>query len=93
MTKVKIRGVLRLAVLKGHSKIVLGALGCGAFDNPPEDVACCFVEVFGEEEFEDKGWFEDVVFAVIDNVRGEGGGRRGGGNYGIFFRALDGLVV
>jgi uncharacterized protein (TIGR02452 family) len=92
-TKTKIRGTLRLAVLKGHTKIVLGALGCGAFGNPPEDVAQCFVEVFEMEEFKGKGWFEDVVFAIIDNAKGSEGGKHGVGNYGIFYRALDGMIV
>jgi uncharacterized protein (TIGR02452 family) len=92
-TKTKIRGTLRLAVLKGHTKIVLGALGCGAFGNPPEDVAQCFVEVFKEEEFSGKGWFQDVVFAIIDNVRGSEGGKDGVGNFGIFYQALDGMIV
>jgi uncharacterized protein (TIGR02452 family) len=92
-TKTKIRGILRLAVLKGHTKLVLGALGCGAFGNPPEDVAQCFVEVFEEREFRHKGWFEDVVFAIMDNARGSEGGKDGVGNYGIFWRALNGMIV
>ena len=92
-TKTKIRGILRLAVLKRHTKIVLGALGCGAFGNPPADVAWCFVEVFEEEEFSGKGWFEDVVFAIIDNVRGSEGGKDGVGNFGIFYQVLDGMIV
>jgi uncharacterized protein (TIGR02452 family) len=92
-TKTKIRGILRLAVLKGHTKLVLGALGCGAFGNPPEDVAQCFVEVFDEEEFSRKGWFEDVVFAIMDNASGSEGGNNGVGNYGIFWRALNGMIV
>jgi len=91
-TKAKIRGVLRMAVVRGHSKIVLGALGCGAFGNPPEEVADCFVEVFEEEEFRG-GWFEDIVFAVLDNAKPGKGGEDGIGNYGVFFRALNGLIV
>ena len=90
--KAKIRGALRIAILKGHTKIVLGALGCGAFGNPPEDVARCFVSVFEEREFQG-GWFEDIVFAVLDNAKGKNGGENGQGNYGIFYRALHGMVV
>lgn len=90
--KQKIRGTLRIAVLKGHRKLVLGALGCGAFGNPPEEVAECFVEVFEEKEFQG-GWWEDVVFAILDNAGGNRGGKNGVGNYGIFYRALNGVVV
>ena len=92
ITKEKIRVVLRVSVRRGHTKIVLGALGCGAFGNPPEEVAQCFKEVFTEDEFTG-GWWEDVVFAVLDNERGDQGGKEGSGNFGIFYRALDGLVV
>ena len=41
LTKAKMRLTLRLAAIKGHSRLVLGALGCGAFKNPTEDVALC----------------------------------------------------
>ncbi|KAF2738256.1 hypothetical protein EJ04DRAFT_541440 [Polyplosphaeria fusca] len=90
--KKKIRVVLRLSALQGHTKIVLGALGCGAFANPPHEVAQCFLEVFQEDEFQG-GWWEDVVFAVLDNARGEDRGKDGTGNYGVFYRALEGVVV
>jgi uncharacterized protein (TIGR02452 family) len=88
----KIRVVLRVAALHGHTKIVLGALGCGAFGNPPLEVAHLFLEVFQEDEFRG-GWWEDVVFAVMDNARSGKGGKDGEGNFGIFYRALDGAVV
>lgn len=91
-TKEKIRVVLRLAAYKKHPKLVLGALGCGAFGNPPEEVSACFLEVFKESEFQG-GWFEDVVFAVLDNAKGDNGGKDGVGNFGVFYRALNGIVV
>ncbi|OCL01679.1 hypothetical protein AOQ84DRAFT_357767 [Glonium stellatum] len=90
LMKEKIRLVLRMAARNGHTKLVLGALGCGAFGNPPKDVAQCFLEVFHEKEFEG-GWWENVTFAVLDNVRH--GGEEGNGNFGIFYRTLDGVVV
>ncbi|EMD96865.1 hypothetical protein COCC4DRAFT_62362 [Bipolaris maydis ATCC 48331] len=93
-TKRKIRLVLRIAARNGHSRLVLGALGCGVFANPAEDVAQCFAEVFDEAEFQG-GWWEEVVFAVLDNVSsasGEGG-QNGSGNFGMFYRGLHGKVV
>lgn len=91
-TKRKIRLTLRVAALGGHTKLVMGALGCGVFGNPPKEVADCFLEVFRETEFQG-GWWEEVVFAIMDNARGDQGGRDGVGNYGQFYRVLHGQVV
>ncbi|KAH0544965.1 hypothetical protein FGG08_000891 [Glutinoglossum americanum] len=88
LMKSKIRMILRVSVLNGHRRLVLGALGCGAFRNPPGEVVECFREVFGEREFSG-GWWKDVVFAVMD----DGGGERGDGNFGVFWRGLNGVVV
>ncbi|CBX98194.1 hypothetical protein IAQ61_010292 [Plenodomus lingam] len=91
-TKRKIRLTLRVAATQGHGKLVLGALGCGVFANPPREVAQCFLEVFREREFAG-GWWEEVVFAVLDNVKGAEAGKHGLGNYGVFWRVLDGEIV
>ena len=91
-TKSKIRVALRVAALQGHRKLVLGALGCGVFGNPPPEVAKCFLEVLKEDEFQG-GWWEDIAFAVLDNTKGTMGGKTGIGNYGVFYRALDGEIV
>jgi uncharacterized protein (TIGR02452 family) len=91
-TKRKIRITLRIAAMKGHTKLVLGALGCGVFGNPPGEVANCFLEVLREKEFQG-GWWEDVVFAILDNVKGDQGGKDGVGNYGEFYRVLHDQVV
>ncbi|CAO2656383.1 Nn.00g051860.m01.CDS01 [Neocucurbitaria sp. VM-36] len=91
-TKRKIRITLRVAAHKGHTKLVLGALGCGVFGNPPKEVAECFLEVLREKEFQG-GWWEEVGFAVLDNVKGPRGGKDGEGNFGVFYRVLDGQVV
>ena len=89
----KIRLTLRVAAIKGHKKLVLGALGCGAFHNPREKVAECFLRVFEEPEFRG-GWWEEVVFAVLDTDTGQGkGGPQGSGNFGVFYRGLNGVVV
>ncbi|KAF2018508.1 hypothetical protein BU24DRAFT_345739 [Aaosphaeria arxii CBS 175.79] len=91
-TKEKIRIVLRIAAMKQHRKIVLGAMGCGAFMNPPQEVANCFADVLRENEFRG-GWWEDVIFAVLDNVKGDQGGKDGSGNFGIFYRTLNGIIA
>ena len=86
--KEKMRVVLRIAVLNKHRVLVLGALGCGAFGNPNVEVAQCWKEVFKEREF-GGGWWETVVFAVME----EGGQTDGNGNFGVFWRGLDGVEV
>ena len=60
------RNLLRLAGLKGHSRLVLGMLGCEHQERAPvEEIAECFLEVIGEQEFKG-GWFEKITFAVPD---------------------------
>ena len=65
ITKEKIRTMFNLAIHWENDSIVLGAFGCGAFANPPEDVAELFKEVLNEPEYKDK--FEKIVFAVLDD--------------------------
>lgn len=80
----KIRLMLRMTIRHKHTQLVLGAFGCGAFGNPREEVANIFVQVLAEKEFQG-GWWEDLVFAVLDDGRGP--------NFKVFHNALDGLVV
>lgn len=84
LTKDKMRLCLRMAAAKGHTMLLLGALGCGAFKNPSEEVADCWLEVLREAEFAG-GWFKAIWFAVYDT--------RNEGNFAIFRRALDGKTV
>ncbi|EUC47478.1 hypothetical protein COCMIDRAFT_3569 [Bipolaris oryzae ATCC 44560] len=58
----KIVLVLRMAAQQGVTRLVLGAMGCGAYGCPPRAVAREMKEVLGREEFE--GWFEVVGFAI-----------------------------
>ena len=65
LEKGHMRTMLNLAIHWENDSIVLGAFGCGAFANPPEDVAKLFKEVLSEPEYCDK--FEKIVFAVLDD--------------------------
>ncbi|KAF4453944.1 hypothetical protein F53441_3469 [Fusarium austroafricanum] len=84
LTKLKMRLCLRMAARRDHGLLVLGALGCGAFRNPPKEVAHCWKEVLEEPEFQG-GWWEEVWFAVFD--------KRDEGNLEIFQKVLDGVQV
>lgn len=83
-TKDKMRLTLRMAAAKGHDRLVLGALGCGAFHNPPEEIAETWKEVLLEDEFSG-GWWKEMWFAVLD--------RKNEGNFRIFDKVLGGIEV
>jgi len=61
----KIRTIVRLGLKNGNDSLVLGALGCGVFRNPPEQVAQLFKEVLNESEFKNK--YSRIIFAIIDD--------------------------
>lgn len=84
LTKKKMRLALRMAASKGHDSVVLGALGCGAFRNPPEEIADAWKEVLEEDEF-GGGWWRAVWFAVLDPGNE--------GNFELFEKVLNGLEV
>lgn len=65
MVKNKMRTIFRIGLDNGHDSLVLGALGCGAFRNPPHHVARLFHEVMEEKEF--SGKYRLVVFAILDD--------------------------
>ncbi|KUI63566.1 hypothetical protein VM1G_10302 [Cytospora mali] len=83
----KMRAVMRVAQMRGETKVVLGAWGCGAYGNPVGEIARAWRRVLlGGVEGRGKGkkrgakgidtmdtWesVEDVVFAVSDAVMAE----------------------
>jgi len=64
-TKQKIRIILHIALVNHHDSIVLSALGCGAYKNPPRHMAELFKEVLQEDLF--RGKFKVMVFAIFDD--------------------------
>lgn len=62
----RIRKVLTIGAGHGHEAIVLGAWGCGAFQNDPKVVAPLFERIL-REDF--AGAFRKVVIAVLDGTR------------------------
>lgn len=64
-TKRKIRTIFNIALFHNHTHLVLGAFGCGAFENPPNHVALLFKEVLEEPSY--KNQFSHIIFAILDN--------------------------
>ena len=65
ITRNKIRTIFRIGLAYGHDSLVLGAFGCGAFRNPPAEIARLFHEVMEEAEFKDK--FRLITFSIIED--------------------------
>jgi len=63
LLQTRIRRVLAIARAYGHAVLVLGAWGCGAFENDPQRTAKNFRESL-EHDF--GGAFSDIVFAITD---------------------------
>lgn len=62
ITKNKLRTILNIAIDNEVDILVLGAIGCGAFHNPPHHVALLFKEIFAEPVYQHA--FKKVVFAI-----------------------------
>ena len=63
LLQIRIHRVLEIARAFGHSSLVLGAWGCGAFHNDPKRTAIDFRDAL-ENDF--AGAFSDVWFAISD---------------------------
>ena len=68
----KIEMIFKVAILHNHHNIVLGALGCGAFHNPPYAIAVIFKDAV--EKY--KHYFKTIGFAILSPL--------GNNNFDIF---------
>lgn len=67
ITLEKIRTIFRIGMANFHDSLVLSAMGCGAFANPPAHIAKLFHQVIEEDEF--KNVFRFIDFAILDGYR------------------------
>jgi len=65
LTKEKMRTLFRVAKKHNHQTLILSALGCGAFCNPPHQIAALFRQVLQEAPY--KGAFAKIIFAIQDD--------------------------
>ncbi|UJR16839.1 hypothetical protein I4U23_003738 [Adineta vaga] len=87
-TRKKIENIFAIAHHHNHDCLILSALGCGAFKNPPEHVAKIFYSVI--EQY--AGFFDTIVFAIVDD-HNAGRQLNPEGNYQPFATILDGQTV
>ena len=76
----RLRRILDIAVAAGEEVVILGAFGCGAFENDPQAVATAARNVLADYLHA----FETIEFAIYCSPRDER-------NYGIFERAMKGM--
>jgi uncharacterized protein (TIGR02452 family) len=74
-TEKKIKNILATCIEKDVKIIILSALGCGAFKNPPDIVANIFYNVLVKQGY--KNYFDEVIFSIT------------GENYNIFKNIFD----
>lgn len=56
----KIEMIFKIAIVNNHTNLVLGALGCGVFANPPEEVS----DIFNELCQKYCKYFDNIYFAI-----------------------------
>ena len=82
MTKDKIRLMVSLAAQNGVKNLILGAWGCGVFNNDPTTMAQYFGEVLVGEGYSVD--FDNIVFAIINDHNSVGN------NFDIFNNKFNG---
>jgi uncharacterized protein (TIGR02452 family) len=73
----KIEMIFKVAMLHGHTSLVLGALGCGVYQNPPKVIANMFKLIIESYKY----CFKEIGFAVLSG--------NGNPNYDIFKACFD----
>jgi uncharacterized protein (TIGR02452 family) len=70
ITRNKIRDLVLICHQNRSKTLIFSALGCGAFNNPPEKVAELFHDVLVDE-----GWgklFDRIIFSIIEDHNSDG---------------------
>lgn len=76
--KNRCRRILQLGMYTNNRVLILGAFGCGAFDNKPEDISRIFKELIIDEYY--GMFFSKIVFAI------KGSSGKSLHNFDVFYR-------
>jgi uncharacterized protein (TIGR02452 family) len=60
LTTLKIESIFKVAIKHGHKTLILGALGCGAYRNPPIEIAKFFQQMIEKYQM----YFDEILFAI-----------------------------
>jgi uncharacterized protein (TIGR02452 family) len=63
----KIKMIIQVAKKYNHNTIIFGAMGCGAWQNPPHHVAAIFRKVLAEYD----GVVDNYIFAILKNYNND----------------------
>lgn len=77
--KARMRKILKVFIDCNCKNIILGAFGCGVFENSAEDVAKFWRELLIDEGYQ--YYFDDICFSVLDS--------RGTNNFEIFRKTFE----
>lgn len=61
----RIRKIIKLAAYKGNSVLILGAFGCGVFNNDPREISNIFGKILIGENLKD--YFQQISFPIYKN--------------------------
>lgn len=88
LARKKAKLILDIAADNKHETVILGAWGCGVFNNDPADVAKDFKMLLNDYF---KGVFKEVIFAIPTGPKGTVAGASKT-NYDVFESVLCGIV-
>jgi uncharacterized protein (TIGR02452 family) len=74
--------ILEIAKRQNVDVIILGAFGCGAFENKPETVACAYKKLLKDYLYD----FETIEFAVAAKSKSDR-------NYNVFKTILEDILA
>ncbi len=63
----KIKAIFDSAIIENIENLVLGAYGCGCFQNDLEEVAGIFAKVLNLDDYKDR--FHHITFAITDDAK------------------------
>lgn len=78
----KIKMIIQVAKKYNHNTIIFGAMGCGAWQNPPNHVATIFRKVLTEYD----GVVDNYIFAILRNYNNDDDDSEN--NYDVFKNLL-----
>lgn len=67
--KNRMRNILYLFIFHGCTNIILGAFGCGVFQNDPYDIAKYWHELLIDEGLQK--YFEEITFSILNSRSGD----------------------